>query len=58
MASQKELKIADDNMVSLLKSARLCRYQANKEGRGGLAIDLKTKELIVIHPEQKFCNRW
>ena len=50
MASQKELKIADDNVVSLIKSARLCRYQANKEGRGGVAVDLKTKELIIIHP--------
>ncbi len=50
MASQKELKIAEDNVVSLTKSARLCRYQANKEGRGGVALDLKTKELIIIHP--------
>ncbi len=50
MANQKEIKIANDNMVSLVKSARLCIYHANKDGRGGTAIDIKTKEHIVIHP--------
>ncbi len=50
MATQKEVKIADDNIVSLIKSARLCIYHANKDSRGGIAIDLKTKEQIIIHP--------
>ena len=49
MATQKEIKIAPDNVVSLMKSARLCHYHANKDGRGGTAIDAKTKEQIIIH---------
>lgn len=49
MASQKEIKIAPDNVVSLMKPARLCQFQANKDGRGGVAIDSKTKEVITIH---------
>jgi len=48
MASHKEIKIAADNIISLTVAAQLCRYQANKDGRGGLAIDLQTKESIII----------
>lgn len=48
MAVNKEIKIAADDIVSLMKSATLCIYHANKDGRGGVAIDLKTKEQFII----------
>ena len=49
LVGQKELKISTDNLVSLLTSARLCTYQANREGRGGIAIEHETNEQIVIN---------
>lgn len=48
MVASKEIKIAADDIVSLIRSARLCTYSANKDGRGGIATDLKTKERIII----------
>lgn len=48
MVKNKDIKIADDDIVSLMKSAKLCTYHANKDGRGGVAIDIKTKEHITI----------
>lgn len=48
MVTQKEIKIEADNIVKLLKSARLCHYQAGKDGKGGIAIDIKNKDQIII----------
>lgn len=48
MATSKEIKIAADDIVSLTKSAKLCNYVANKDGRGGLAIEITSKEVITI----------
>ena len=48
MVALKEIRIEADNMVKLMKSAKLCKFQANKDHRGGIAIDLKTKERYII----------
>ena len=55
LALAKEIKLSSDNLVSLLNPGRLCTYQANREGRGGLALEHVTQEVIVINPgSEKF----
>lgn len=50
MVAQKEIKITKDNIASLVRVAQLCNYHANKDSRGGVAIDIKTKEQFIIIP--------
>ena len=50
LVSQKVLKMSDDHLLSLLSSAVLCIYQANREGRGGVAIEVNTKQSLLINP--------
>lgn len=50
LASTKQIKLAADDMVSLAYKVRLCVFQASKEGRGGIALDTKLKDQIIINP--------
>ncbi|MDD3266239.1 MAG: ribonuclease R [Burkholderiales bacterium] len=50
MVSHNEIKISADNIVSLIRSSRLCVFKANKDG-GGIAADVATKENIIIKKE-------
>ncbi len=50
LASQKDIKISSDNIVSLTKKLSLCTFQGNKDSRGGIAVALDGKIAITINP--------
>lgn len=49
MAAANEIRLSEDHLVSLFHPAQLCVFQVSKEGRGGVAIDLTTKQQIMIN---------
>lgn len=50
MVTAKEIKISTDHLVTLAKPNRLCVYHANKDARGGTAVDPHSKQVYFIHP--------
>lgn len=55
MVHDKLIKISHDDIVSTLHNLHLCDFNANKDGHGGIAVDVDSKQQIHISHDHDLC---